>query len=178
MKSNNKSIWLGLLILLAVVVGFVFFNNQNTSTLEDSPSVSTTPTTIVQPDVEYADEEIDEYPDVGITAADILEEPEFYEGMEVNLKAEVEEWVGPRAFLLDAAGIIDDSLLVITEDPQYIFEDPEIFGDAIWEVQGTVGRFVTIEAADTLDFDLEPDIYGVYEGKPYVLAESVTLFED
>lgn len=149
-----------------VAVGAVGCSNQ----VAQLPSAS--------PDTEYIDEEISVAPDTGITADDILNNPELYQGTTVNLRAEVEEWLNSRAIVLDAPGVINDNLLVITEDPTYAFEDPEIFGDSIWEVTGTVERFEIITATDTLDFDLAPDLFTIYEGAPYVRASSVELFED
>lgn len=128
--------------------------------------------------VEYPDEEITTLPDVGITTDDILENPDLYQGQMVQVRAEVEEWLNPRAIVLDAPGIVADNLLVITEDVTTAFEDPEVFGDAIWEVNGTVQRFEYTAAIDTLDLDLKPDLLTTYEGAPYIVADSVTLFED
>jgi hypothetical protein len=70
-------------------------------------------------------------PDAGITADDIINNPDLYKGQDVLLRAEVEEWINPRAFILDTPGLVDDNLLVLTREPTLVFEDPEVFGDAI-----------------------------------------------
>lgn len=132
----------------------------------------------VMRDTEYLDEELTTAPDAAITTDDILSNPSLYDGMTVNLRAEVEDWLSPRAFILDAPGLVDDNLLVITNEPTFIFEDPELFGDSIWEVTGTVNDFELVVARDTLDVDLNPDIFTLYEGRPYIVADSVELYED
>lgn len=177
-KNNygNGKIWTLLVVLLVGIGLLMYFNSYETEPLpstsnviEDQPEAT---------DIEYADEEIDVSPDEGITADDVLENPELYEGSVVNLKAEVEEWINPRAFVLDAPGFINDNLLVITREPTYVFEDPELFGDDIWGVTGTVDRFTFVEVIDSLDADLEADLFTVYEGAPYIIADTVELYED
>lgn len=162
-----KNIITGILVIgalgIIVFAGYQYFFNPE-------PSIRT--------DREFIDEEINESPDSGITVSDILENPEMYEGAEVTVRAEVEEWLNPRAFVLDGQGVVQDNLLIITRDPTYAFEDPELFGDDIWEVTGTVERFTVATAIDTYDVDLQADAFAIYEGKPYLVADTVTLFED
>lgn len=165
-KKDNKILYTALGIIVLGLVGYFAF--RGTSDNIPGSNIS---------DTEYIDEEISEEPDVGITAEDILDDPEAYDGLEVVLRAEVEEWLNSRAFLLDAQGIVDDSLLVITKDPTYVFEDPELFGDSIWEVQGEVDRFEEVVVTD-LDLDFEPELVSLYEGSPYVVADSIELYED
>lgn len=179
MKANTTR-W-SVIILVVIGLGFLGYSMWDTPielSGTDAPTAEKSPTPKIIPDEEYIDEEIDVAPDTGITTDDILRSPDTYEGVNVNVKAEVEEWINSRAIVLDAPGIVDDNLLVVTREPTYIFEDSEIFGDAIWEVVGTVKRFTFVEARDTLDVDFAPDIFMVYEGKPYIVAESIELYED
>ncbi len=167
MKDNqNWMIWGFVGVLIVGLVGYVVFTQ-----VPDSPSDTIS-------DTEYVDEEISEIPDTGVTMSDIKENPDLYLGTEVTLRGEVEQWLNPRAILFDTPGVINDKLLVITKEPTYIFEDPEMFGDSIWEVNGTVERFVLATAIDTYDADLKPDLFSIFEGQPFIVADSVTLFED
>jgi hypothetical protein len=165
----NKNILLAFLALLIIaIMGYGFISGAPEGTTVEERMA----------DVEYVDEEISVAPDTGITADDILNDPDGYDGLTVTIRAEVEQWLTPNAFVLDAPGIAGDNLLVITTNPNYIFEDSEIFGDAIWEVRGTVGHFEVVAAQDTYDLDFEADIFTVYEGAPYIIADSVELYED
>lgn len=163
---NNKIIWGVVVVVITGIIGYVVYTGN-----ADDP-------TTIPTDTEYIDEEVNVAPDSGITADDILENPERYEGADVTLRAEVEEWLNPRAFTLDAPGIVQDNLLIVTRDPTYVYEDPELFGDAIWEVQGTVERFQLATVIDTYEADLQADAFALYEGRPFVVADSVILFED
>lgn len=160
-EKKKLSFWLvaGILAMLAIVIAtFVEFANPT--------------------DMEYLDEEVSDSFEVGVTAEDIIDNPEDYYGDEVIVNGEVEQWLGPRAFLLDAEGIINDSLLVITRSPQLIFEDPEIFGDAVWRVDGEVQQLIVREVWTDYDLDLDPQLVVDYETGPYVLADTITQIED
>lgn len=163
---NNKITWGVVAGVLLVIIGYAVYS----ANADDASSIPT--------DTEYIDEEVNVAPDAGVTADDILETPEKYEGTDVTIRAEIEEWLNPRAFVLDAPGVFQDNLLIVTRDPTYVFEDPELFGDAIWEVQGTVERFQLATVIDTYDADLQADAFALYEGRPYIIADSVILFED
>ena len=168
---KNKTILWVLVAIVIAVGGVLIF--QSYTTPEDYDDGVTEVN-----DKEYVDEEISETPDVGITADDILENPDLYEGDEVIVRAEVEEWLSPRAFTLDAPGIVNDQLLVITSEPTYVFEDAELFGDDIWQVEGTVDQFIYATTIPDMDLDFDSETVAVYEGKPFIQADSVELFED
>lgn len=162
-SGTNFVFWAIILVIIGIGAYFLYQNRYMSSPVQDA---------------EYVDEELSVNPDQGITSDDILDDPETYEGMTVTVRAEVETWINSRAFALDAPGIVNDNLLVITRDPTYVFEDPETFGDAIWEVRGRVERFTYAQAVDSLDADLSSDLFAVYEGAPYIIADSVELYKD
>lgn len=176
--KGNTTVWVVIAVLIVAIVGVIYmFSTQPTY---DEAAMTQSPALVgdeAPNDIEYVDEEISESPDQGTTASDVLSNPEQYEGQRVQLRAEVEEWVASRAFVLDAQGVVADNLLVITDTPQLIFEDPEIFGDAIWEVNGTVDRF-QVTVMEDLDLDFDAELVTTYEGKPYIVADSVELFEE
>lgn len=177
-QSQSGKTWVWPIVVVGAILVGVWFFADYTRDDPDAMNGQNAIESLETADTEYFDEEISEAPDTGITAADILDSPKLYDGTQVVLRAEVEEWLSSRSFLLDAQGVVGDNLLVVTDTPTYVFEDPEIFGDNIWEVTGEVDTFSLTVVRDTLDIDLNPDVFTVYEGLPYVRASSVILYEN
>ncbi len=162
-----------LIILAAVAMSSDSFNTQVTTQEEVTPST---------PIVDNIDEELSPQASIeGIMSIeDLTENPEQYVGQTVTVRAEVEDWLAPRVFTLDAPGIIGDQLLVITDDPNNVFEDQDVFGDDIWEVEGILYRDLVIDDVTSqydLDMDQE-DMLMDFEDGYYLVADRVEMVED
>jgi hypothetical protein len=110
--------------------------------------------------------------------ADIVENPSQYVGKTVTVNGEVEEVYGTTGFKLDeeaplAAGI-DNDLPVIGASQNLAGIDDQILNDRVL-VQGTVRMFVKAEIdRDYSWFDATPEVEATFEGKPVLIASSVS----
>lgn len=175
MKQKQAGQTLLYLIVGVSVVGillwFLYNNNYNPNstpqTLDETSGENQAP--------EVLDEEMPEIgKELSISPDEILENPDLYEGMVVTVRGEVEERLSERSFALDALGVVDDNLLVITATSSAAFDDPEVFGDAIWEATGQVEQFNITAVSEMIDMELDPDVFDVYEAKPYIFATVVS----
>lgn len=114
------------------------------------------------------------------TLDEMTENPEPYYGRTVTVEGEVEEVLTPNAFIIDAPGVFNDELLVISDDPfdfaEMVEQDWEIDGDVL--ATGTLREFRLITTSGIVDFDLDPDILTIYEGEPVLEASIITLEND
>lgn len=111
---------------------------------------------------------------------ELTENPQGFIGQNVTVQGEVENVISENAFVIDAPGLANDKLLVITRNP---FNVPEMEGqdakiDGEVRVSGTVREFQVVDVADSLDINLEPDAVIVFEGQPYLLADTLMLLAD
>lgn len=109
------------------------------------------------------------------TIEDIEENPTEALGEEVTVRGQVEDEVEPgRTFTLDAEGFLEgEEVLVLNVSGEMLPEMPE--EQLELQVTGEVGSFVYADVNSLYDFDLDPDLYVDYEGKPVIFADTITL---
>ena len=109
----------------------------------------------------------------------ITENPIDFVGQTVEVDGEIEDVFSSRSFLIDAPGLVNDTLLVVTKEPfdiqQMEQKDADIDGKV--RINGMVRQFQIVEALDSLDPDLDPNMIAVYEGQPYIEAESISFLQ-
>lgn len=106
--------------------------------------------------------------DFGISVDDIIQGTDEYLGITVTVSDEVEEaLLTPHAFTLG-----DRHLLVVSGEPV-----PEAFVEATAYVTGEVRVFHLAEVEEELGIDLDDEAVRAYEGRSFVLAESVNVME-
>lgn len=112
-----------------------------------------------------------------ITVADIISNWTNYEGKTVTVVADVEEVLGPRAFMLDEDSPlddgVDDDLLVLSPKAGSLANiDDERLNDNV-RVTGVVRRFVVADIERELGWDLDPRLEAKFKDKPVLIATSV-----
>ena len=109
-----------------------------------------------------------------ISTAEITENIDTYIGQTVSVRNDVVETIGTRGFILDKDSIFNgETILSIdtSETPLAVsnLQTPEII------VSGTVRQLDLNEMAREYSLNLDPNVYSQYEGKPAIIASSVTL---
>lgn len=111
---------------------------------------------------------------------EITTNPDRFLGQEVTVQGEVGSVLGLNTIVLDLPGsMLNDDILVISTDQ---------IGDSVESVQtylddknvqltGTVNRFIYATYKETLDLNIQPGIVSVYEGRPFILVDSISLGE-
>lgn len=112
-----------------------------------------------------------------VTTEEISDEFAQYEGQEVSVRQDIEKIIGKNSFTLDEDQFFGgEELLVIdmtTEGVELIEgEDTEV------QVTGELTRFSLEELELGMGIELEPELFGDYEGQPVILAESIALSPD
>jgi hypothetical protein len=111
-----------------------------------------------------------------VTVAQIMENPTAYENREVTVVGEVEEVYGDRAFKIDEEGLftggIDNDLLVIA-GPGVTWIEDQIHEETV-RTTGTVRMFSAASFGQEFDYDFTADTFRDYEGRPVLVARSVT----
>lgn len=108
----------------------------------------------------------------GATIDRILDDPRAYIGRTVTVRGEVDDLVGPRAFMLEDGDLFfDDELLVVSAGrlPRLVEGEGEV------RVTGQVRRFNRAEVEDELGIRLDERPFADYEGRPVIVARSVEL---
>lgn len=106
--------------------------------------------------------------------AAINDAPNLYEGGTVLLHGEVDEVVGPRAFVMESDGnVFDAEILVLVPDgmsPAVLEEDQAL------SVHGTVRRVYSgVDFATEHDLDLGEMTYVITPGAPVVVVDRLDL---
>ncbi len=111
----------------------------------------------------------------GVTAQQIIENPEAYIGKTVTVSGDVEEIHGPKAFNMDS-GITIGELLVVGREPFPNLADANdrayVIND-VATVTGVVRKFVTADIEREIGWDLDPEIESEFDGKTVLVANSV-----
>lgn len=111
----------------------------------------------------------------GITAAQVINNPNAYVGKTVTVSGDVEEIHSPRAFNMDS-GVSLGELLVLGREPfpqlpdsgnrAYVINDTAT-------VTGTVRMLVTADVEREIGWDLTPEIEAEFNAKPVLIAQTV-----
>ena len=102
--------------------------------------------------------------EIGVTVHDVARHTDEYLGETVTVSDEVEE-----GFLTDHAFWLgDEKLLVISAKPV-----PDVFVETTAYATGKVRRFDLREVEDITGIDLDDKRFQEFQGKPFILAESV-----
>lgn len=111
-----------------------------------------------------------------VTVAEIMENAAAYENREVTVVGEVEEVYGDRAFKIDEEGLftggIDNDLLVIA-GPGATWTEDQIHEETV-RTTGTIRMFSAASFGEEFDYDFADDTFRDYEGRPVLVARTVT----
>ncbi len=110
-------------------------------------------------------------PERGVTLEQVADEPDELEGRSVTVSGELAEFVVPgRAFPL-GEGFADTVLVVPATGTQV----PPLEEDDVLQVTGTVhARFEPAELDDETDLAVEDEIFDPFDGRPVIVATSMT----
>lgn len=121
-----------------------------------------------------------EIADLGISANDVIEEPDQYIGQVVTVSGTVEEIVGPRSFTINAGDLPGESLLVVGTEaidiPAGVDRDETESDNTVVQVTGTVYTFddnMLDDTGDVYGFMYEEDAFNPYIGEPVILVDDV-----
>lgn len=113
----------------------------------------------------------------GVTAAQIINDPNAYVGRTVTVSGDVEEIHGPHAFNIDS-GASAGELLVVGREPfpqvpdggsrAYVVNDTAT-------VTGVVRLLVTAEVERELGWDLTPELEAEFNARPVLVAQQVAF---
>lgn len=111
----------------------------------------------------------------GVTAAQVINNPNAYVGKTVTVSGDVEEIHNPRAFNMDS-GVSVGELLVLGREPFPQVPDGGTRAFVINDtatVTGTVRMLVTAEVERELGWDLTPELEAEFNAKPVLIAQTV-----
>ncbi|MEO1093458.1 MAG: hypothetical protein AAFX01_00990 [Cyanobacteria bacterium J06638_28] len=113
-----------------------------------------------------------------VTSEELAEDFAAYEGQEVTIRQDIEEVIGTNSFTLDEDQLFGGEELLVID--ALSSDDFELIAEEGTEVQvtGEVRRFSLAELGSDISVDLEPELFGDYEGKPVILARSIALSPD
>ena len=113
----------------------------------------------------------------GITARQVIENPQAYVGKTVTVSGDVEEIWNPRAFNMDS-GLTIGELLVVGREPfpnvpdrnntAYVVSD-------VATVTGVVRMFVKADIEREIGWDLDSRLEAEFNAKPVLIAQSVNF---
>ena len=114
----------------------------------------------------------------GVSAQQVIENPGAYVGKTVTVSGDVEEIWGPRAFNMDSSMSIGELLVIGREPfPQVTVNNADtayVIND-IATVKGVVRLLVKADIEREIGWDLDPKIVAEFDGKPVLVAESVSF---
>lgn len=111
----------------------------------------------------------------GVTAAQVINNPNAYVGKTVTVSGDVEEIHSPRSFNMDSGTSVGE-LLVLGREPFPQVPDSGNRGYVINDtatVTGTVRMLVTAEIERELGWDLQPELETEFNAKPVLIAQTV-----
>ena len=109
----------------------------------------------------------------GVTARQIVENPNAYAGKNVTVSGGIEETYGSRAFKMDSGGIVGDLLVGGREPFPQVSETGSrdyVVNDAA-TVTGIVRIFVAAEIEREIGWDLTPQIKAEFNAKPVLIVQ-------
>ena len=114
------------------------------------------------------------------TVDQIAEYPQVYCGKTATVRGEIEEILGPRALTIEDDDLLfDEQILVVSAAPMQDRAgrplDAATADDRGLWVAGTVRSFVLADVEQELGVDLEDRLFGSWEGRPAIVAQSVRL---
>ncbi|MDP9474242.1 MAG: hypothetical protein M3R38_00805 [Actinomycetota bacterium] len=116
---------------------------------------------------------------VGVSVADIVDDPEEFYGKNLTVSGLVGEVVGPNAVTIGGQdGIFEEELLIVGAQPLPELAEGdavEIAVDDLVQATGTLQEFAVPEFEEALGTELDDNLFGEYEGEPALQAKSVAL---
>lgn len=113
----------------------------------------------------------------GVTAQQIIENPSAYVGKTVTVSGDVEEIHSPRAFNMDSGASVGE-LLVVGREPFPNIAGADNRAYVINDVATVTGKIELLDAAkmkDEIGWDLDPNIFGKYGGKPVLVVQKASF---
>lgn len=111
----------------------------------------------------------------GVTAQQIIDNPEAYVGRTVTVSGDVEEIFEPRAFNIDSGSTIGELLVIGREPFPQVTATPNraILKGDIATVTGVVKMLTSVEDVEReIGWDLTPQIVTTYQTKPVLIAQT------
>lgn len=168
---GKRPMWQWIVIYLVIgaiiygVVYYFFFANKGGYGGNNSYSTPT-PKATTQSAVQRLDE--------------ITENEDRFMGQTVTVQGEVDRVIGRNAIVLDVPGeVVNDEILVISKSQisNSVASAEGLFSNKQARLTGTVNQFVYTTYRDTLDRDIVPDVITVFEGRPFILTDKITVAE-
>lgn len=112
------------------------------------------------------------------TVDEVVEETARFVGQEVSVTGEVAEIKGDRAFVLEAGGLGQDQVLVLTKSPiRLAGTDVLEQGDHV-RVTGVVHSFDTVAIEREVGWDLDPQMEAAYVNQAVIVAQSFGMLRE
>ena len=115
--------------------------------------------------------------EANVTADEIADNTGEHIGEEVTIRSTVEKAVDDSAFLLKDDNYFGGEGILVVNASGEAFVVPDV-GDSEVQVTGKVESFAIATAPETYGVELSPELYGEYENKPVIVAESIALAPD
>ena len=120
---------------------------------------------------------------IGVSLADVTDNPDEFYGKDVTLSGLVTEVVGPNAVAIGGDELIggDPVLIVGAQQLDRIVEglpegEPfEVQQQDLVQASGTLREFDIAEVEEDIGYDLDDNVFGDWEGEPVVIADSFIL---
>lgn len=111
----------------------------------------------------------------GITARQLVENPNAYVGKTITVSGEVEEILDPRAFTMDAGA---NDLLIVGRQPYPQVSEAGNRAYLVSDVATVTGVFQLMNTADVereIGWDIAPELESRFAGKPVIVAQQVSF---
>jgi hypothetical protein len=96
-----------------------------------------------------------------------------YTGQAVKVAGEIDTWMGPRAFIIESGGIVDDHVLVVAPKAAKGLQPKQLKTDDDLLITGTVRTLTTLELERELGWDLEPQLEAELTTRPVLVADTI-----
>lgn len=117
-----------------------------------------------------------------VSLEEVMSDPDSFVGQVVSVRGEVKKNLGTRGLTVETSGIQPDELLVVSRESLVgVGGGP---GEALYSekdgvrVSGVVRTFFLEELEAEIGEDLNEEAYREYEGKPVVIADSITPLQN
>lgn len=128
------------------------------------------------------DDEGSEGADVGVTANDIMSDPEEYYGVGVTVSGEVNEVIAPNALTIGGEGFGGgEDLLIVSASNIPVPPGTErdeaaaVLEDDLIQTTGTVQELIIVDVEEELGIDLDDELFADFEGEPAIVAQNINL---